>query len=265
LGRIGLPMASRLVQGDHGLVVWDISPDAVRAAVRLGAEAAVGAADVARRADVCFLCLPGESAIEAVVFGPGGIVEAASHDLIVVDHSTIDPDRCREFAGRAIQRSGIAWVDMPVSGGVDAAAAGNLIAWAGGAVEDVAAVVPIASKYIARISRMGAVGQGQLAKSCNQMIVGATIALWSEMLRYAAEVGLDPAEMVETLEGGAADSPVSRRFAAALAKGEMPEKSIRNMRKDLAVVINQSAGTAFSPKMTVAALEEFEKFIESAS
>lgn len=263
LGRIGALMAGRLIEREYSLSVFDISGDAVRVVTELGANPAESAADLGG-VNICFLCLPGADAIEDAVFGPSGFATAHSDNAIVVDHSTIDPDACRQFAERAAQ-TGIRWIDMPVSGGIEGAQMGKLIAWAGGIEADIDRVAPIVASYVAHLARMGQVGQGQLAKSCNQMIVGTTIAIWSEMLRYAAAQGLDKAKLIETLENGAAESPISRRFAGPLLRNEMPEKSIRNMIKDLKVALNQSASLGLSPKLTRAALEEFESHIGSSS
>src|ERR1700749_4939987 len=90
--------------------------------------------------------------------------------------------------------------------------------------------------YAGRIHDMGPSGSGQIAKSCNQVIVANTIAIWAEMLDYAAANGLDPSALIDTLEGSGADSGVRRTFAKGMAKGSFPALSTRNMLKDLGIV-----------------------------
>lgn len=122
---------------------------------------------------------------------------------------------------------------MPVTGGIEAARSGKLIAWAGGPAEAVEKAVEPAMSYCQLIHRAGESGRGQMIKAINQMIVGTTIAAWSEMLKLAHTAGLDPVKIVNMLQGGGADSRLRQIFAERLAEGDFPSQSKANFTKDL--------------------------------
>ena len=256
-GRIGTPMALRVVAAGHRVQGYDILEDNLAAALAQGAVRAHAAADAAAGAEVVFLCLPDTDAVESAVFGPAGVAAGAPRGAIIVDHSSILPDRSRAMAQRAQADHGIGWIDAPVSGGPGAASAGTLTAWLGGDTALVARASPWIATYASRISHMGASGLGQVAKSCNQAVVCVTVAAWAEMLRYARHAGLDAPFLVETLEGSGSDSLIRHAFGRGLAEGRFPELSRRNMTKDLKIIADLAGATATPMALTQAALALF--------
>ena len=228
--------------------------------VSKGAVAAVSPNGIAARAATIFTCVIDGRSLEDVLFGPDGLTSAASADTLLVDHTSIDPNECRALAARARSVCGLRMIDAPISGGSAAAVEGKLVGWLGGDAEDVERVKPLIAHYIAKATHMGAIGQGQLSKSCNQFIVASTIALWSQMLRYAESCGLDPSLLIEALEGGAADSPISRAFGRQIVDGNVPTASIRNQTKDLRIILDHRGEGGGWP-LVEAALQEFLLYI----
>ena len=162
---------------------------------------------------------------------------------------------------RRAEALGLRWVDAPVSGGIAAAKAGDLAAWLGGRREDADRAAVLMAAYAGRISYMGPSGGGQTAKSCNQVIVANTIAVWAEMLAYAAANGLDPAALIDTFEGSGADSGVRRTFAKGMANGAFPELSTRNMIKDLTIVEDLARRSGAAMPISSMALDRFKRGI----
>ena len=257
LGRIGTPMAERLVAAGYRLTVFDIVPHAMDALVAKGARAASSPGEAAAGAQAIFFCVSDGDAVQSAAFGPDGAASRARKDTLLIDHSTTHPELTRVMSRRAASL-GLHWVDAPVSGGVLAAIDGALAAWLGGRPEDTDRARPFIEAYARRISYMGLSGSGQVAKSCNQVIVANTIAIWAEMLDYAVANGLDPATLIDTLEGSGADSGVRRTFAKGMANGTFPELSTRNMIKDLTIITDLAHKSAVPMPISSIALEKFK-------
>lgn len=236
LGLMGAPMARRLAEAGTDLVVWNRSREKTTP-FRGAAEIAETPMTAARGADAVFLCLTDAEAVEAVVFGPGGLAEADRLNRIV-DFSSIPPDRTRAIARRVAEATGAGWVDAPVSGGVPGAEQGTLAIMAGGDEGDVEAVRPLVAPLCARFTHMGPVGAGQVTKLANQIIAGCTIAIVAEAIAFAEAAGIDATRLPEALAGGFADSTPFRLFAPRMAARDYsnPIGSSRLMLKDLDAV-----------------------------
>ena len=256
LGRIGAPMAERLAAAGHRLAVFDIVPDAMAAVLAVGARAARSPADAAAGASAVLFCVSDGEAVESAAFGPDGVVARLPRDALLIDHSTTHPELTRTLSRRA-ETLGLHWVDAPVSGGIAAAKNGTLAAWLGGRRDSADRARTFIEAYAKRISYMGLSGTGQTAKSCNQVIVANTIAIWAEMLEYAVSNDLDPLTLIDTLEDSGADSGVRRTFAKGMANGTFPELSSRNMIKDLTIVTDLAEKSGAPMPISAIALEHF--------
>jgi 3-hydroxyisobutyrate dehydrogenase-like beta-hydroxyacid dehydrogenase len=260
LGRIGAPMAERLVAAGYCLSVFDIVPGTMDGLVAIGAQAAASPGDAAAGAQAVMFCVSDGEAVESVAFGPDGVAAQASKGTLLIDHSTTHPELTRAMSRRA-EGLGLCWVDAPVSGGIAAAKNGALAAWLGGGSDHAEQARTFIAAYAGRINYMGPSGSGQTAKSCNQVIVANTIAIWAEMLAYAAANGLDPEALIDTLEGSGADSGVRRTFAKGMANGAFPELSKRNMIKDLGIVADLADRAGVPMPISSMALEHFKRGI----
>ncbi len=206
LGVMGAPMAGHLLEGGHTLYVHSRSgaPQGLRDA---GAQSCANAAEVARQADVVILMLPDTPDVERVLFGDNGVAAGLNSGKVVVDMSSISPIDTRQFAGR-IEALGCDYVDAPVSGGEVGAKAGTLSIMAGGKQAAFDRVLPLLQLMGKNITLVGGVGDGQIAKVANQVIVALTIEAVGEALVLAAKAGADPARVRQALMGGFASSRI---------------------------------------------------------
>jgi len=206
IGLMGEPMTLRLLDRGHGLTVWNLTADRYACVEAAGARVAATPAAVAEASDIVMLCVLDGHAVENCVFGRGGLICAQGGARIVVDHSTVNPDLARDVAQGLAQRTGMQWVDAPVSGGPPAAREGALTIMAGGDADAFAAAEPVLRDLGAVVTRVGGVGAGQTAKILNQAIVGAGYVLMAEVLALAEASGIDAAKLPDCLAGGYADS-----------------------------------------------------------
>ncbi len=245
LGDMGLPMARRLLAAGHRVVAWNRSPDKLQLLARDGAQVAASPAEVGARAGLIGLCLTSDQAVEAVVFGPEGLLSAAApgERRWIADFSTGDPQAARTFAERAAAL-GTGWVDAPVSGGVRGAGSGQLVVFAGGQAQDVEALGPLMAPLAVRVTHMGPSGAGQATKICNQMIVACNVMMIAETLAAGRRAGVDIARLPQALAGGFADSAPLQIFGPRMAEHQFAPRlgAIGLMAKDLGLAQRLAAG-----------------------
>jgi len=234
IGLMGKPMTLRLLAAGHEVTVWNRSPEKLEEVLAKGARRAESPAAVARAADIVMMCVTDQKAAEEVLFKKNGLIEGASAGKLVVDFSSIAPASAREFAAR-LEATGMGLVDAPVSGGVAGAEQGTLAIMAGGRPEHIERVRPVVMHLAARFTRMGDSGAGQVAKLCNQAIVGSLVAVIAEAIRLAEAAGVDSKMLPEALKGGFADSLPLQIFGARMAarRFDPPLAAAATMLKDL--------------------------------
>jgi len=256
LGMMGGPMALRLANAGFPLSIWGRSPAKLEAAKAAGARAVETAAQVARDADIVFTCLSDTEAVEAVVFGENGLATGAGPGKLLVDMSSIRPEAARDMAARLRDKTGMGWIDAPVSGGVAGAESGKLTVMAGGSEADFAHAEPIVAHLAQRFSLMGTNGAGQATKLINQVLVGCVVAVLSEAAALATRAGIDAARIPEALAGGRADSLLLQQFFPKMVACDFfVEAHIRTMLKDLDTVLALARETTTAMPMTATALE----------
>lgn len=219
LGNIGALMAGRLHALGQDLIVWNRSASKMQAFRDVGVPVATSPADLARQVDVLCLCVTDATALDAVLFGPDGIVGANSVPRVIVDHSTVSPEATRLIAARVQSACGAAWVDAPVSGGLAGAASGQLAIFVGGADDAVAQAWPVLTALGATVTHLGPTGSGQAAKACNQVIGFLSFAALAEGLALGSRLGLAPRDLAQAVAGGFADTPVLREWTRVIDSG----------------------------------------------
>src|SRR5690606_40388669 len=110
MGLMGIPMSLRLLQAGFPVMVWNRNPLKVQTPVAAGAMQAVSIAELVAASDIVMLCVTDTQAVEAVVFGPGGIAAAGHARQVLVDFSSIDPEATRSMSARLHQQCGMRWV-----------------------------------------------------------------------------------------------------------------------------------------------------------
>ncbi|WP_152221381.1 NAD(P)-dependent oxidoreductase [Pseudomonas sp. SCB32] len=248
LGLMGVPMSRRLLAAGYPLSVWNRSAGKRELLAGEGARAVETPGQLCAEAEVVMLCLADTAAVREVVFGEGGIVENARAGQVLVDFSSLEPAATREMAAELEARTGMRWVDAPVSGGTPGAEAGSLAIMAGGRVEDIERVRPILANLGQRLTRMGDVGAGQVTKVCNQMIVACNALVIAEVVALAEKSGVDASLIAPALAGGFADSKPLQILAPQMAESSFePVKwHVRTLLKDLdtAVKLSREEGSA---------------------
>lgn len=247
IGLMGLPMSRRLLAAGYPLTVWNRSPEKCAPLAEQGARVAARPADLCE-ADIVMLCLADTAAVREVVLGSEGIVERARPGQLLVDFSSAEPAATREMAAELEARTGMRWVDAPVSGGTPGAEAGTLAIMAGGREEDVERIRPVLAHLGQRLTRMGDVGAGQVTKVCNQMIVACNALVIAEVVALAEKAGVDSGLIAPALAGGFADSKPLQILAPQMAESRFePIKwHVRTLLKDLdtAVRLSREQGSA---------------------
>lgn len=248
IGLMGLPMTRRLLAAGFPLTVWNRTPDKCTLLLELGARRAETPAELCAEADILMLCLADTAVVREVVFGPGGVVEGARAGQVLVDFSSLEPAATREMAAELERRTGVHWIDAPVSGGTPGAEAGTLAIMAGGREEDVERVRPVLAHLGQRLTRMGEVGAGQVTKVCNQMIVACNALVIAEVVALAEKAGVDASLLAPALAGGFADSRPLQILAPQMAEScfEPVKWHVRTLLKDLdtATRLSREEGSA---------------------
>lgn len=258
MGRIGTQMALLLLRAGHELVVYDTDTCRLAPALAQGARAANSPAEAAAESDGVMLCVTDTDAVNAIVFGPAGVASVQREGLLLVDHTSIDPARTRSMSEQLKRDSGMAWVDAPVSGSPGV----SLVVFMGGEAADVERARPWVESYARRITHVGPSGTGQVAKSCNQAIVCATLVAWSETLEYARRFGLRPETLLGAVEGGGADSSVRRHFANDLLSRRLPPETVRNLMKDIETMREMARSLPLAMPLRETVAVEFPRLFE---
>nr|WP_269752140.1 2-hydroxy-3-oxopropionate reductase [Thiocapsa bogorovii] len=254
LGIMGRPMALNLIKAGYELVVHARRTESMQPLAEAGARTAESPVAVARDADVVFTMVSDTPDVEEVILGPEGIIQSVRPGAVVVDMSTISPSSTRMMAER-LRAAGAAMLDAPVSGGEAGAKAGTLSIMVGGEPAAFARVQPLFEAMGGSIVHVGPNGAGQVCKSCNQIVVGATIAGVSEAVLLAQASGVDPRKVREALLGGFAGSRILEVHGLRMIEGDYtPGFKARLHRKDMRIVLEsaQELGISLTTAATVA-------------
>jgi 3-hydroxyisobutyrate dehydrogenase len=247
VGLMGFPMAKRLVSLGYPVRAYDIVPERVAAARAAGAAVAASPADAVAGADLVLLNLPTTEAVEQAVFGASGVAAAVRPPQLVIDFSTIKVEKCKAFAAKLREQTGVGWIDAPVSGGPPASGSGSLTVMAGGEPSDIERARGFFADVAGRFTHMGPAGSGMVAKMLNQLIVGCGYAVMAEAAVLAEAAGIDASRLPECLGGGHADGSLLQRiYPRMVARDFAPQGYARQLLKDLEMV-NEFAGGMKAP------------------
>jgi len=236
LGIMGRPMAGHFLKAGFPLTVFNRTRERARELEASGARLAATPAEVARAADVIVVMVTDSADVEAVVAGPGGLAQGVRRGAVIVDMSTVAPATERRLAALLRER-GADYLDAPVSGGDVGAKNATLAIMAGGEAAALERARPVLERLGKTITHCGPVGSGQLAKLCNQILVGVTLLGVSEAIAFARKSGLDPHVMLRAVESGAAGSWQLSNLGPRILKDDVaPGFMVDLMLKDLRLV-----------------------------
>lgn len=237
LGAMGLPMASRLVDQGHQVVLLARrAQQAVETLTRRGASSADTPAQAASGADFVITMLPDDEAVEAVLVGDSGVAEGAQPGTVVIDMSTISP-RVAVKIGEHLSHRGLQFLDAPVSGGPARAETGELAIMAGGHSEVLDSARSVLDVLGAKIFHVGATGSGQILKACNNLVGAACMLADAEALALARAHGVDPTVAREVmLAGTAANWQLDKTIPLTVLQDDYsPRFALSLLNKDLRI------------------------------
>jgi 3-hydroxyisobutyrate dehydrogenase len=257
LGTMGAAMAANLRRAGFEVTGWNRTPGRAAGLRELGVAEAASPAEAARAADVVVVCVSDTPDVEAVLFGPEGVVDGLREGGLVVDCSTISPGATAGFAERFKER-GIGYVDAPVSGGSEGAKQATLTIFVGGEPGDAERARPVLAAMGKTITHFGPAGSGQAVKAVNQVVLAATYIGVAEGMVLAMKAGLDPAAVAGALNGGAARSWVLENRSGRMIDNEYPLGFRTSLHlKDLGIALElaRSKGATLPVTALCAALE----------
>jgi 3-hydroxyisobutyrate dehydrogenase/putative dehydrogenase len=214
-----------------------------------------------RDAGIVVIMVATPDQVDEVLFGPGGAAGALAGGAVVVIMATVGPEVVAEVAAR-LGRSGVAVVDAPVSGGVQRAAAGDLLIMVSGADDAVGQARPLLGALARSAPLVGPVaGDGQRMKLVNQLLCGVHIAAAAEALAFAESLGLDPGECWRVLRDGAAASFMFEDRGQRMIAGEFrePRSALDIFVKDMGLVSTAAEHAGAPAPLTAAARRLYEQ------
>jgi 3-hydroxyisobutyrate dehydrogenase len=278
LGNMGIPMSEHLVAAGYHVRGFDTSATAVASFEAIGSSAAGGAVtsvadlgSVGDGADAVILMLPDSDIVERVVLGrlasepapadgtSGGLLASLAPGATIIDMSSSDPARTRILA-ELVAAAGVTLLDAPVSGGVAGARGGTLMIMAGGPADAFERFKPVLAPMGKRVVHAGDVGAGHAVKALNNLMSAAHLLASSEALIAGRRFGLDPAVMLEIINGASGRSASTENKWPAYVLTEKFDAgfSMKLMVKDLnlALGIERAAGVPAAASEAVVATWE---------
>ncbi len=207
LGTMGAGMAANWLTKGFALSVWNRTPARAQALISKGARAAATPREAAAGADFIFAMVADDAASRSVWLGADGALAGAKAGAIVVESSTLTPDWVRELARHASAK-GCGFLDAPVGGSRQAAAAGELRLFVGGDEATFEAARPALAAVGSKMDRLGPVGAGATWKLINNQLIAAQTAALAEALDVASRAGFKPEQVSDLILTGAAASPM---------------------------------------------------------
>jgi len=272
LGNMGAPMAANLVRAGHLVSGFDIVEGRADVLAAKGGRAAATAAEAAAAGEMVITMLPAGTGVRSVYLGDGGVLARARRGALLIDCSTIDVETARAVA-RAAADARFDMLDAPVSGGVIGAETASLTFMVGGGAEGFERGRPVLAAMGRTIVHAGPAGNGQAAKICNNMILGASMIAVCEAFSLAERLGLEPQTLFEIsakssgqcwaltsycpVPGPVPGSPANRDYA--------PGFTAAMMLKDLRLAQQAAGASAVATPLGAAAANLFQLFVDEGA
>jgi 3-hydroxyisobutyrate dehydrogenase len=238
---MGAAMAANIARSGFAVAAWNRTAGRAAELADLGVTMADTPADAVADAPIVVICVSDTPDVEAILFGPDGVVEGARPGTLVIDCSTIAPSGSWDFAARLAER-GLRMVDAPVSGGSEGARNATLSIFVGGEAADVEHARPVLTAIGRTITHVGPIGAGQAVKAVNQVILAGTYLGVAEGIVLAIKAGLDVEQVVAALGEGAAASWVLANRSGRMLDNDYPLGfKVALHRKDLGIALDLAA------------------------
>ncbi|WP_369359393.1 2-hydroxy-3-oxopropionate reductase [Streptomyces sp. cg2] len=256
LGIMGSPMSENLIKAGYDVTGYTLEADKLQRLAAAGGTAATSIAQAVREADVIITMVPASPQVEAIAYGPDGIVANAKRGALLIDMSSITPQTSIDLAKNAAEK-GIRVLDAPVSGGEAGAIEAVLSIMVGGNRDDFDAATPILQALGKTIVLCGPHGSGQTVKAANQLIVAVNIQACAEAVVFLEKSGVDLPAALDVLGGGLAGSTVlARKTGNFINRDFKPGFRIDLHHKDMGIVTDaaRTVGAALPVGSVVANL-----------
>ena len=253
LGRMGLPMAARLIRAGYPVTGFDVAPAARSAFGDVGGILARSPADVAARSELTLSVLMDDAILHDVALGQDGVLAGARRGHFYCDLSTVTPAASERVAA-ACAASGIRYVRAKMAGSVQRARDATLTIFTSGAADDLEAVRPVLALLGERVVDVGTDETAHYLKLVHSAIVGVYAALLGEALTFGARGGVDFDQMVDILEAGPLGSVQLSLKAPALKARDFdhPPSDIDTAAKDLDMILETARHAAVPMPLTAA-------------
>lgn len=254
IGLMGKPMAERLLQAGFTVHAWNRTLAKAQALETKGAIAHAELAAAVASADIVISMLEDGAVVAATI---AAAVPALNATNLWIDMSSIRQDEALTNHA-TLNQHGVRHLDAPVSGGVAGAQAGTLAIMAGGAAADFAAADAV-FKAMGTAVLVGPAGSGQVAKLCNQLIVGATLNVVAEALLLAQAAGADPAAVREAIRSGFAGSKILEMHGQRmLDRNFVPGGKVTTQLKDQRNILAAAAHAGIALPVTALVTEQYQ-------
>ena len=258
IGLMGRPMAGRLLHAGVSLMAWNRTAAKAEALRLDGAQVHASVVEAVRGARIVISMLEAGPAVRAVI---DAALPALQRGTLWIDMSSTQHGEALAFHA-LLNGRGCRFLDAPVSGGVAGAEAGTLAIMAGGSIDDFLVAEPVLA-VLGRATLVGPAGSGQVAKLCNQLIVGGTLGIVAEALLLAQAAGADPAAVRSAIRGGFAESRILEVHGQRmLERNFMPGGQVKSQLKDLRNVLLAAAHAGVTLPVTALVTESYESIAE---
>ncbi|MGE4452273.1 NAD(P)-dependent oxidoreductase [Castellaniella sp.] len=238
LGKMGAPMAARLLDAGHTLTVYNRSAARAQPLLDKGAELADSVQVLGREAAIVFSMVSDDDAIQGIALDAGGLLEATRPGLVFIDMSTISPAMSERVAAAAREK-GVHYLRAPVSGSTTTAAAGMLTILASGPRDAYEQCLPLLQALGKKLYYLGEAEQARYLKIAINMMVGVTAAMMGEALILAEHGKVEWAQMIEVINNSVVGSPLLAYKAELLAtRNFAPMFTAVQMAKDFDLALN---------------------------
>ncbi|RBA23120.1 NAD(P)-dependent oxidoreductase [Herminiimonas fonticola] len=260
IGLMGQPMTSRLLQAGYAVTVWNRTRSKADELAPLGAIVEEQVADAVRNADIVITMLEAGPIVAQVI---AAALPGLRTGALLIDMSSTRQSEAQDAHARLAQH-GVRFIDAPVSGGVVGAQAGSLAIMAGGNAEDFAEAEAVLT-VMGRPTLVGPAGCGQIAKLCNQLIVGGTLNIVAEALLLAQAGGADPTAVRAAIRGGFAESRILEVHGQRmLERNFMPGGQVKSQFKDLENVLIAAANAGLRLPVTELVTENYQRVLQQS-
>jgi 3-hydroxyisobutyrate dehydrogenase len=263
-GKMGTAVAGRLKSLGHDVFVWNRTPERALAAIKLGAAWCASPKDLLNQSDIVICLLTNEQALDDVYFSPNGLLSTNTAGKLIVEMSTVSPDKQIEMARRVTQ-AGARYLECPVGGSIGPAKEGKLLGFVGGSADDLALAKPVLDQLCRRVEHVGGYGAGsmlKLAVNLPLMVYWQTLA---EALSLVAPLGLDPKRVIDIFADSSGGNNLLKNRGPLIAQTLIDGKTdavnvpVNTLIKDMQAMRAHAKTLGRQLPLTERAMASFEK------